>query len=149
MLLAGEGKSREYFQDLVHEFGLHSRVQFLGKILDRELLKGLFGRADLFVFPSLYDNAPVVTREAAAMATPSVIVRGSNAAEGIRDGENGFLCENSPESLAGVIQKALEHPEKLRQIGEEARHSVFLSWESVMDDMVIPRYLEIIKEHRG
>lgn len=148
LLLAGEGKSREYFEDLVTKLKLKSKVLFLGKIMDRELLKGIFGRADLFIFPSLYDNAPVVTREAAAMATPSVIVRGSNASEGIRDGENGFLCENSPESLAKSIEKALSDPQKRIQAGKEAQKTIFRSWESVIDDDVIPRYNQIIKEFK-
>lgn len=149
MLLAGEGKSREYFEDLVAELKLKSRVRFLGKIMDRELLKGLFDRADLFIFPSLYDNAPVVTREAAAMQTPSVIVKGSNASEGIVDGKNGFLCENSPESLANVIEKALSNTEKRIQAGKEAQKSIFRSWESVIDEEVIPRYDQIIRDFKG
>lgn len=32
----------------------------------------------------------MVLREAAAMGTPAVVVRGSCSAEGITDGENGF-----------------------------------------------------------
>ncbi|MDD3716885.1 MAG: glycosyltransferase [Candidatus Marinimicrobia bacterium] len=149
LLLVGEGKSKEEFEEQVRDHRLGKRVRFLGKILDRELLKGIFGRADLFIFPSLYDNAPVVTREAAAMGTPSVIVRGSNAAEGIRDGENGFLCDNSPESLALTIERALRDPDKLKAAGSEAQRSVFLSWESVIDNIVVPKYQQIIQEFKG
>lgn len=148
LLLVGEGKSQEFFGELVRELRLNERIKFLGKILDRELLKGIYGRADLFIFPSLYDNAPVVTREAAAMETPSVMVRGSNASEGIRDGENGFLCDNNPESLAAAIERALANPEKLKHIGAEARKTVFRSWESVIDNDVIPRYRQIIREYK-
>jgi 1,2-diacylglycerol 3-alpha-glucosyltransferase len=148
LLLVGEGKSKDEFEEQVKDYRLNKRVRFLGKILDRELLKGIFGRADLFIFPSLYDNAPVVTREAAAMATPSVIVRGSNAAEGIQDGTNGFLCENDPSSLADRIEKALSDTEKLRSVGEQAQKTVFLSWETVLDDIVIPKYREIIREYQ-
>ena len=48
-------------------------------------------RAIAFTFPSLYDNAPMVVREAAVMGTPAVLVAGSDAAEIIHDGANGFV----------------------------------------------------------
>ena len=56
--------------------------------------------ADLFLFPSMYDNAPLVVREAAMMGTPSVILKGSTASEVIVDGVNGFLADQTPDSYA-------------------------------------------------
>ncbi|MDZ7820498.1 MAG: glycosyltransferase [Candidatus Marinimicrobia bacterium] len=82
------------------DIGLSRCVRFLGKILDREALQGIFARADLFIFPSVYDNAPVVTREAAAVATPSVMMSGrAMPPEGVEDGKNGLLlrrCAGKP-----------------------------------------------------
>lgn len=46
-------------------------VNFVGKISDRELLQGMYLSADLFFFPSVYDNSPLVVREAASMGVPS------------------------------------------------------------------------------
>lgn len=43
--------------------------------MEREILKRYYVAADLFLFPSLYDNAPLVIREAAALGTPSVLIR--------------------------------------------------------------------------
>ena len=42
------------------------------RFFDASLLDGLYARASLFAFPSLYDVAPMVVREAAVMGTPSV-----------------------------------------------------------------------------
>ncbi len=149
MLFVGEGKAREHFEDMVSDLGLSRCVRFLGKILDREALQGIFARADLFIFPSVYDNAPVVTREAAAVATPSVIVRESNASEGVEDGKNGFLCDNSPESLAETIRRAINDPETLKKAGEEAQKTLYLSWEDIVDDFVVPRYRDIIEHFKS
>ena len=149
MLFVGEGKSLEDFKDQVFRLGLSEQVQFLGKILDRDRLKSIFARADLFIFPSIYDNAPVVTREAAAVGTPSVIVKGSNASEGVIHGKNGYLCNNSAESVAESILKISKDKDALQHAGQIAQKTIFRSWESIIDETVVPKYLEIIEKFKN
>ena len=79
---------------------------FTGFVGDREEILSLYRRADLLVFPSVYDNAPMVVREAAAMGTPALLVRGSCSAEGVTHGDNGFLCEADPASIASSVTGA-------------------------------------------
>ena len=95
--------------------------------------RGLYTRASVFAFPSLYDAAPMVVREAAVMGTPSVMVRGSTAAEIIRDGENGYLCENDPADLARVIAGILTDPEKAAAVGQTARETIPVPWSKVLE----------------
>lgn len=147
MLFVGEGKSRDEFQMQVRQLGLDKNILFLGKILDRDVLKSIFARADLFIFPSIYDNAPVVTREAAAVGTPSLIVKGSNAAEGIVHGENGYLCENSAASVSQSILKIVADRKSLKNAGILAQKTIFRSWESIVDEIVVPKYLDIIEKY--
>ena len=149
MLFVGEGKSKEDFELQTNQLRLKNNIQFLGKILDRDMLKGIFARADLFIFPSVYDNAPVVTREAAAVGTASLIVKGSNASEGVIHGKNGFLCENTAESVATSIQKIVADRDALRNAGILAQTTIFRSWESIVDDIVVPKYLEIIGNYKS
>ena len=149
MLFVGEGKSLEDFKVRVKELGIGQNVQFLGKILDRDCLKSIFARADLFIFPSIYDNAPIVTREAAAVGTASLIVKGSNAAEGVIHGENGYLCENSAESVSQAILKIVANRESMKNAGLSAQRTIFRSWESIVDDVVIPKYMEIIEKYKN
>ncbi len=149
MLFVGEGKSLEDFKVRVKKLGVDQNVQFLGKILDRDSLKSIFARADLFIFPSIYDNAPIVTREAAAVGTASLIVKGSNAAEGVVHGENGYLCENSAESLSQAILKIVANREDMKNAGLNAQKTIFRSWESIVDDVVVPKYLEIIEKYKN
>jgi glycosyltransferase involved in cell wall biosynthesis len=148
MLFVGEGKSIDDFKSQIAQLGLKDKTKFLGKILDRDRLKSIFARADLFIFPSVYDNAPVVTREAAAVGTPSIIVKGSNASEGVIHGENGFLCENSPESLAESIKKIVADPCVLKKAGAKAQTTIFRSWENIMDEIVVPKYIDIIEKYK-
>lgn len=85
----------------------------------------------MLVFPSLYDNAPMVVREAAAMETPSIIVRGSSAAEAISDGENGLLCEDTTESLYEAIKAGLGDKARLRTLGINARNTIPMAWRDI------------------
>lgn len=146
LLLAGQGEDRKDVQKKIQELGLENNARLIGMIQDTAVLDALYKRARLFVFPSLYDTFSLVIREAAAMGTPSVAVMGSCAAEDIRDGENGFLCQDETESLLPVLKKALLEPELMAAVGENAQHSLPVTWAQVMQS-VEERYLHLIKHY--
>lgn len=148
LALAGQGPDRDAIDRRVDELGLRENARLVGHITDTKLLDALFARASLFVFPSLYDNAPMVVREAAAMGTPAVLARGSTAAEIIRDGENGLLCENDGEDLARVIRSALADSEHLARMGAAARESIPIPWQGILAQ-VADRYAELIERNRA
>ncbi|NLM38357.1 MAG: glycosyltransferase family 4 protein [Firmicutes bacterium] len=147
MIFAGTGYAEAEMKELVKTGGLADKVHFLGCVLDRDLLKSLYARADLFLFPSVYDNAPIVVREAAAAKCPAVVVAGSNSAEEIIDNVNGFLTENDPESLARRLQEIMDHPEQLAKVGEEAQRTIYRHWEQIIDE-VAARYRELIQDFK-
>ena len=148
LALAGQGPDRDAIDRRVDELGLRENARLVGHITDTKLLDALFARASLFVFPSLYDNAPMVVREAAAMGTPAVLARGSTAAEIIRDGENGLLCENDGEDLARVIRGALADTERLARMGAAARASIPIPWQGILA-RVADRYADLIERNRA
>lgn len=143
LILAGQGPDIREIERKISDLGLRERSHLAGHITDMDLLDGLYSRASLFCFPSLYDAAPMVVREAAVMGTPSVMVRGSTAAEIIRDGENGFLCENDPMDLARVIDLALGDREKLQVVGQKAQETIPVPWDGIMEKAV-ERYTRLI-----
>ncbi len=146
LVLAGQGPDAKSIREKAGELGIGERMRFTGHVTDEGGLFGLYETADLFVFPSLYDTSGMVVREAAAMETPSVVVRGCATAEPIRDGENGFLCEDTSESLCEVIDMALSDLEATRLIGKAARKTIYLSWDDIANkaveryEMLIERY---------
>jgi 1,2-diacylglycerol 3-alpha-glucosyltransferase len=149
MLSVGEGKDRVHYRELIQKLGLTDSVRLPGPIRDRDMLKGLYQCADLLTFPSLYDNAPLVVKEAAAMACPALLVKGSNAAaEASMDNVNSFLCdEATPESIAQRIVEALSDREKLLEVGQTAQKTLVQPWEKIVD-RVAARYRQIIIEHQ-
>lgn len=144
LVFAGQGPDMEAIRAKTGELGLAARTVFTGHITDTALLDGLYQRATLFVFPSVYDNAPMVLREAAAAGTPAVLTRGSCAAEVVEGGVNGLLASDTPEDLARVIRQALSDPAALRAIGERARESIPIAWETVIK-RVEKRYAALIE----
>ena len=145
LLLAGTGPNREELEKLRDELELTDRVGFLGFVSNGDELRSLYTLADLFVFPSVYDNAPMVVREAAACGTPAVLVRGSCSAESVIDGENGFLCENSPEDIARCIREALP---RAATVGMRARATIPKPWDEIIQN-VIQQYEALIAAKKG
>ncbi len=144
LVFAGQGPHEQEIRALASELLPAEKVVYTGHVGERRTLDALYALADLFVFPSLYDTSGLVVREAAAAKTPSVVVRGSSAAECIRDGENGLRCEDDPEDLARVIDRALGEPERLRRMGELAEKTIPIPWSVLVDD-VIARYRDLLR----
>jgi glycosyltransferase involved in cell wall biosynthesis len=143
MFFVGTGYAADEMKDLVKEKGLENKVTFTGMLTKREEITRYYAAADLFLFPSLYDNAPLVVREAAALHTPSVMIDESTAATIIRDGENGFLVHNRLEDFVSRLRQLLQDPEQVHRVGVQASHSIVRSWEDVVDE-VLDRYNRLI-----
>lgn len=144
MFFVGEGYAREEMKALVSEKGLDGKVIFVGSITDRSKLINYYAAADLFLFPSLYDNAPLVVREAAALHTPAVMARGATASAILTDGENGFLTDNDSSNLASLIRSLSSDPERRKRVGLQASRSIVRSWENCVDE-VLYRYNELLR----
>ncbi|MFW5642722.1 MAG: glycosyltransferase, partial [Alkalispirochaeta sp.] len=108
---------------------------FRGLVLDREILKALYARANLFVFPSLYDNAPLVLREAAAFRTPAVLAAGSSAATDTEDRRNAFHVHPDPGSLARLIAELSGDERAVTAVGRRAQEEVYRGWGEIVTDV--------------
>ncbi len=62
LLLAGQGIDMNAIRKKIEELNIEDRAQMLGHITDASLLDGLYSRASVFAFPSLYGAAPMVAR---------------------------------------------------------------------------------------
>lgn len=143
LVLAGQGPDMKEIEEKIYELDLKSCTHLAGHITDMKLLDGLYARADVFAFPSLYDSAPMVIREAAVMGTPSVLVRGSCAADVVTDGQNGYLCDDTAESLFDVMKNVMDDKETLERISLCARETIPVPWDKLMVHAV-ERYERLI-----
>ena len=144
MFFVGTGYAKSDLHELTEKHGLQEKVKFMGVITARNELRDYYAAADLFLFPSLYDNAPLVIREAGAMETPSILVSGSTSAENIRDNFNGFLIENSVESMSNRLRELIQDKNLLLTVGQNSSRTIARSWESVTEE-VLDRYTHLIE----
>ena len=135
--MVGTGYAVHAIRSLIRQLGLSDRVTLLGNIHDRDRLKRIYAAADLFLFPSLYDTCGLVVREAAAMHTPSILLRESTAATAITDGVNGFLTHNDPADFVQQIMYLMNRPDEIKSVGEKASKTISRSWESVIEEVAL------------
>ena len=132
MVFVGGGGDREEIMAYAEELRARGKVIFVEPIRDRDLIRAWYCRADLFLFPSTFDTNGLVVREAAACGLPSVLIRGSCAAEDVADGETGFLIEENADSMAAMLRRLLREPDCVRRVGEQAQEQLYLSWEDAV-----------------
>ena len=144
MTFIGEGYAKKDLRNLIRDKGLDDKIRLLSVVNDRDELGCYYASANLFLFPSRYDNAPLVVREAASMGTPSIIPIGSTASEVIVDSKNGFLAADTPEAYAAAIERIARDRQQLEKVGDEARNMLVRGWNDVMEE-VEDRYKKLIR----
>ncbi len=147
LILAGQGPHLDEISELIEKLNITDSVKMVGHILDAELLDGLYALSSLFVFPSLYDNAPMVVREAANAKTPSVVIANSNSAEVIIDKVNGLYSKDTTEDLARVIKDTLSDEIGLIKMGQVAQKTIPIPWEKIIDQVLL-RYQYLIEQRK-
>ena len=109
--LAVVGRDREAgrFAARAARAGVGNRVRFLGA---RDDVRALYAAADCFMLPTRYDPFPNAVLEALAMGLPAIVGRRCGAAEVVRPGENGWICE--PDDAIGLARLMGEADRDLR-----------------------------------
>jgi UDP-glucose:(heptosyl)LPS alpha-1,3-glucosyltransferase len=101
LLVVGHDKKLQQMRTMAGKRGVAERVLFLG---GRQDLRSFLGAADFFCLPTLYDPMPNAVIEALACGLPVVTSNTCGAAELIRPGENGFVCDAmNPAALADYL----------------------------------------------
>ena len=147
LLIVGNGydqkEIRRYAESLNYPAGF---LRFLGKIADRDLLSGVYLNADLLFFPSVYDNSPLVVREAASLGVPSLLTEGSNAAEAVKRNVTGFTAAENKVAMYGEILRVFSTKGLLDSVGDGARKHVAKPWEEIIP-LVQEKYAQIIEKY--
>ncbi|TFB91049.1 glycosyltransferase family 4 protein [Cryobacterium sp. HLT2-28] len=115
-VIVGDGPETAAVAATVTELGLDSAVELRGRVGEEELRELIQG-ARVLVNPSAREGFGLVVVEAAAFATPSVVVAGPDnaAAELVADGVNGYVAATmGPADLGAAIVRAVQAGEPLR-----------------------------------
>ena len=152
LFIVGNGYDGEAIRKYADELNFKDgHVNFVGKIADREVLKGMYLSADVLFFPSVYDNSPLVVREAASMGVPSLLTEGSNSAEAVVRNVSGFTAAENKVAMFREFLRIFGTPGLLEKVSDGAQRYVAKTWKEIIPQ-VRERYAEIIErynfEHR-
>ncbi len=106
-------------------------VTWLGPNTREELYGGVYPRADLFVYPTTFDCAPLVVVEALAHGLPVVAPRSFGLPDLVRHNSTGMLVDpGRTDLITESVLGLLRDPDRLRRMGSAARED-FLTRHSV------------------
>ena len=118
---------------LTKQLNLENKVTFVGKKTPQEL-KALYKSADIFVYPSLYENFGQPLLEAAAHGLPLISTSVGIARDIIIEGETGYQISGKPEEIKDRIDSLRDSNLRL-QMGQRIQNEVKnrFDWENIMD----------------
>lgn len=144
MLFVGTGQDEKELRRRIWEKGLNNRVFLVGKITDRIELASYYKRADLFLFPSLYDASSLVQIEAACQCTPTLFLENSATSGTITANVNGFIAPNDPTSYADAIAKIIYNKSLYKTVSRNCQRDIYKTWSDVAD-LVYTKYGEMLR----
>ena len=103
LVVAGRDRDAARFMAQAEAANVAGQVSWLG---GRDDVRPLYAAADCFILPTRYDPFPNTALEALAMGLPSIVGRRSGAAEILRPGAGGWVCE--PGDVAGLAAQMHE-----------------------------------------
>src|SRR5512146_360367 len=118
LVVAGSDPDAGRFAARAKEAGIGERVRFLGSAADP---RQIYAMADCLLAPARSEAFPEGVLEALAMGLPALVGRGCGAAELLRDGRDGWLCD--PADTAGLARLLGEADQAMRdaRVREAAR----------------------------
>ncbi len=120
LVLVGNGPLKEALQDKAKELGIEQSTYFLGSI-PPDAMPGVYASGSVFLFTSLTDTQGLVLAEAKAVGLPAVAVGALGVRDMVKDGIDGFLCENDPAQLAERTEALLSDRSLLSAMSHNAR----------------------------
>jgi len=144
MFYVGTGFDENKLKKKINEYKMTNDVIMTGKIMNRNVLSAIYKRADLFLFPSLFDASSLVQIEAAVNVTPGLFIEGSVTADTITNNVNGFTCTLDEKAYKDKIKEIISNPKRLKAVSKKARTMLGKNWESIAKE-TYKLYLKEIK----
>ena len=148
--VAGSGPAAAELHRQAYQLGVIERVTFTGYV-DDATLAGLYRRAAVAVFPSLYEPFGIVALEAMALGATVVVSDTGGLAEIVEDGVTGLRAEpGNAQALAEAITGLFTDEPRRRRLAVGAYHRVkqHYAWPGIARD-TMRVYRATVAEHRA
>ena len=137
-VVAGDGEQAAELRALASRMGVESRVTFLGRVDESEILMHL-GRCRAVCFTPFAEDYGFVTIEAFASAKAVVTCRDSGGpAELVEDGRTGVTCEPAPSAVAAALARLSDDRALAEALGAagQARAST-ITWRDAVSRLLL------------
>ena len=122
-------------QPFIEKHGLQKRFHYFGKLQLAEV-RAILKRVDIFLIPSLWENAPYSCLEAMSAGRAIVSSDCGGMPELIQDGQNGLVATNNDaQSFIRQLERMIEDKALRERLGSAARRTV----EARLTDVAIAR----------
>lgn len=133
MLYVGAGQDEEKLMNKIAQCNLQNDAFLCGKVTNRKELAYYFSRADLFLFPSVYDASSIVQIEAASQGTPTVFLKNTATAATVTDNVNGFLSDYTVGTYSDKIIEIMHNKELYEKVSKNAYIDLYKTWKQMVD----------------
>ena len=114
LFIVGKGPAMDSLKELSKELGIQDRVVFAGFQSGDDLVK-CYRAADMAATASRFETQCFVALEAMACGLPVACANARALADYVKDGENGFLFDNSVEECVEALKKGLDASDEIRK----------------------------------
>jgi glycosyltransferase involved in cell wall biosynthesis len=140
--IIGEGELDSRLKQEIAEKQLGSMVSMRGSVYG-ETLQRDFEKADIFVLPSMHENAPIVLSEAMSKALPMVVTDIPGVRNIVRSQHNGILVQNDPALFCQAIHELITDKALYSTLSRGALQDASLyNWDSFIARL-IKSYAEV------
>lgn len=148
MIYVGTGPDLKRLKEKIKEYNMEDMVLLLGRITDRKLLSSIYLRAQLFLFPSLFDASSLVQIEAAVNETPGLFIEGSVTADTVLNNVSGFTSKYDVKEYKNKIKEILNNDKLLKQVSINAKNMLGKSWDTIAKE-TYDLYIDEITNKKG
>jgi glycosyltransferase involved in cell wall biosynthesis len=128
LVLIGKGPLEDALKKKVKEEGVEN-VVFAG-VVPNERLPEELNKSEIFMLPSLYEGNPKTLLEAMACRLPVIGTNVVGIKEVVKHKENGYLCENSTDSIEEAIREVMTNENLRHKLAVNARDTIIKNYSS-------------------
>ena len=134
MLYVGTGPDENKLKSEIKKYDMEDSVILTGRLTDRILLSSIYARADLFLFPSLFDASSLVQIEAAVNETPGLFIEGSVTSDTVINDVSGFTSKLDKMEYKNRIKEIIDDKKNLKRVSINARKMLGKNWKEIADE---------------
>ena len=137
LVLVGQGSHRHLAERAAADAGVADRVVFAGGASGDELVR-LYSQALGVIYAPFDEDYGYVTLEAFLSEKPVITATDSGGTlEFVVDGENGFVCDPTPESIGAAIARLAADPALAARLGRAgAARARAITWDGVVEQLL-------------